>query len=137
LARIIDTSVFIEIERTGRSLEAIIAGALTVRHAIASITASELLFGVERANTVERRRRRSAFVEAVLTEIPVVPLDVDVARTHARIWALLEATGARIGPYDMIVAATALAKGYDVLTLNTKEFERVPGFTVHRPEWQD
>lgn len=34
----------------------------------------------------------------------------------------------------MIVAATAIAHGYDVFTLNVREFERVPGLIVTRPD---
>lgn len=101
---------------------------------MASITVAELLFGVERADTEERRRRRSDFATAILAEIPVVPLDIEIARTVARLWAELESTGSRIGSYDLIVAATALVNGYDVLTFNVREFERVPGLTVLRPE---
>lgn len=131
----IDASVFIELERSGRSLSNLTGGAPAERFAIASITATELLFGVERANTPERWRRRSEFVEAVLASIPVFPLDFVIARTQARVWAELEVTGGRIGPYDLVVAATALVQGYDVLTFNTSEFERIPGLAVRRPEW--
>ena len=51
--------------------------------ALASITASEQLSGVERADTLERRQHRLAFVEAVLRIVPVLPFDLQVAREHA------------------------------------------------------
>jgi tRNA(fMet)-specific endonuclease VapC len=122
-------------ERERRPLSTVALAAPMQLQTLASISVAELLFGVERADTEERRRRRSDVVAAILAAIPVVPLDVEVARTVARIWAELESTGNRIGSYDLIVAATALVNGYDVLTLNVREFERVPGLTVIRPEW--
>jgi tRNA(fMet)-specific endonuclease VapC len=134
-AAVIDTGVFVAMERERRPLSTVALAAPMQLHALASISVAELLFGVERADTEERRRRRSDVVAAILAAIPVVPLDVEVARTVARIWAELESTGNRIGSYDLIVAATALVNGYDVLTLNVREFERVPGLTVIRPEW--
>lgn len=70
----------------------------------------------------------------VLSSLRVFSLDVGVARVHAHLWAHLEGSGQRIGPYDMIVAATAIAHGYDVFTLNVREFERVPGLIVTRPD---
>jgi predicted nucleic acid-binding protein len=97
---------------------------------LASITVAELLVGAEKADSVARRHRL-AFVGTIVAAFPVLPLDVPVAR----LWAALEAVGGRIGPYDMVVAATALAHGYDVLTFNIREFARVPGLTVHRPDW--
>jgi tRNA(fMet)-specific endonuclease VapC len=135
MARIIDANVFIELERSGGRLSDIVAGADGELHALASITAAELLYGVERPNTSERRRRRSEFVESILQTIPIVPLDVTIARVQAKLWANLERTGDRIGPFDMVVAATALAQGFDVLTFNVREFERVPGLGVVRPDW--
>jgi tRNA(fMet)-specific endonuclease VapC len=134
MARIIDANVFIELERSGGRLSDIVAGADGELHALASITAAELLYGVERPNTSERRRRRSEFVESILQTIPIVPLDVTIARVQAKLWANLERTGDRIGPFDMVVAATALAQGFDVLTFNVREFERVPGLGVVRPD---
>jgi len=36
---------------------------------------------------------------------------------------------------DLLIAATALAHGYDVLTENVREFGRVPLLGVRRPTW--
>jgi predicted nucleic acid-binding protein len=127
MARLIDTSVFIQLERRGLPLEMVVAGMIDESYALAAITAAELLYGVERADTSERLTKRTTFVEAMLSAVPVIPFDLPVARMHARIWARLDAAGRRVGPYDLLVAATALAIGYDVLTFNVSEFERVTG----------
>ena len=102
---------------------------------LASMTASELLTGVHRADTPERRRRRELFVETFLLRLPVLPFDLNAARIHARVWAHLTATGQMISTNDLVIAATALAHGYDVLTDNIRHFERVTGLVVRRPAW--
>ncbi|WP_343393958.1 type II toxin-antitoxin system VapC family toxin [Candidatus Amarobacter glycogenicus] len=35
-----------------------------------------------------------------------------------------------MGERDLMIAATALANGHEVLTLNRSEFERVPGLML-------
>ena len=79
--------------------------------------------------------RREAFVEAVLQLAPTVPFDLRVARTHARLWSELAAAGQQVGAHDQLIAATALAHGYAVLTENLRDFQRVPGLAVRRPTW--
>lgn len=135
MARLIDTSVFVAAERGGLPLGVMVADAPDEPFALASITVAELLVGAEKADSADRRRHRLAFVDAVGAAFPVLPLDVSVAEALARLWAGLDAVGGRIGPYDMVVAATALVHGYDVLTFNVREFARVPGLVVRRPDW--
>lgn len=105
------------------------------RFALSSVSASELLVGVRRTALGERQRRRAAFVASVLSEMTVLPFDLVAARVHAGLLADLLAVGRPIGASDLFIAATALAHGYDVLTFNVREFARVPGLVVHRPEW--
>lgn len=122
---ILDTSIFIAAERGKFDLPGFFQAHAQEAFFIAAITASELLHGVERANTPERRRKRSRFVEDVLREVPVIEFDLPIAREHARLWALLEASGQIIGPHDMQIAATALAGSHSLGTLNHDEFARV------------
>ena len=137
MAQLIDSSVFIGLERRGLTLSALADGnSYQEPVALAAITASELLFGVYRANTAQRRLRREAFVEAILEAVPVLPIDLMVARVHAEIWSQLLDEGHSIGAHDMLIAATAVAHGYAVLTDNVREFRRVPGLEVRQPDWQ-
>jgi tRNA(fMet)-specific endonuclease VapC len=41
--------------------------------------------------------------------------------------AALEKSGTPIGPYDLLIAGQALARGLTVVTANVGEFGRVPG----------
>ncbi|HET8629354.1 MAG TPA: PIN domain-containing protein [Thermomicrobiales bacterium] len=135
MAQLIDSSIFIEMERRGRQLADLVAAMADEPVALASITASELLTGIDHANTPARRLRREAVVEATLTLIPVLPFDLLVALTHARLWAQLAAAGQLIGAHDLLIAATALAHGYAVLAQNVRDFRRVPGLVVRQPRW--
>jgi tRNA(fMet)-specific endonuclease VapC len=127
VAVLIDTSVVIDAERRRAPLEAVAEGE---DRAISVVTASELLHGVHRAADAAVRMRRHAFVEGVLARLEPLPITMHVARAHAEIWARLEADGALIGAHDLWIAATALAHGMRVATVNARHFERLPGLEV-------
>jgi tRNA(fMet)-specific endonuclease VapC len=137
---LLDTTVFIEFERATRGAPAEHAMQTVSRRleeqlgsddevAIASITASELLHGVHRANE-QNRAQREAFVEAVLAAFPSLPFDLLAARAHARLWAGLASTGTDIGAHDRIVAATAISIGWHIASANARHFERIPGLNI-------
>ena len=123
---ILDTSVLIASEKGKFDLVALLGEFGSEEIFIASITASELLHGVERAQPAARKKARSAYVESLLGGIETIDFDLGVARTHAALWATFEKAGKMIGPYDLLIAATALTYGYAIATLNTVEFKRVP-----------
>jgi tRNA(fMet)-specific endonuclease VapC len=127
VACLVDTSVLIDAERGGQALNEIPDDA---ERLISVITASELLHGVHRAIDDRMRTRRRVFVERVLSTFELIPIDIEVARSHAEIAARLEAAGEVIGMHDLWIAATALVHGLQVATTNAREFERVPGLSV-------
>lgn len=127
MAVLIDTSVLIGHERRRTPLEAVGGDE---DHAISVVTASELLHVVHRAVDARMRMRRHAFAESVLARMPPIPITMHVARTHSEIWARLEAAGELIASHDLWIAATALAHGMPVATVNVRYFERVPGLDV-------
>ena len=135
MAVLIDSSIFIAVERRGLPpAEAMaLVGAEDV--ALAAITTSELLVGVSRADTQARRLRREGFVEAILAALPVLPFDLRAARVHADLSHQLAVAGSPVGAHDLLIAATALADGCAVLTHNLRDFGRVPGLVVRQPRW--
>ncbi len=135
MALLVDSGIFIMLERRGEDLSVLAKAMLYEPLALSSITASELLVGVHRADSAVRRLQREAFVEAVLEAFPVIPFDDQIARVHARLLAQLAAMGQPIGAHDLLISATALAHGYAILTLNLRDFQRVPGLAVQRPNW--
>lgn len=127
MAVLIDTTVLVNAERWGQSLDQAIGDQ---DRAISVITASELLHGVHRAQAGAVRARRSVFVEHVISAIEPLPITTTIARAHAELWAELEKSGDLVGAHDLWIAATALSHGMDVATANTRDFGRVPGLNV-------
>jgi tRNA(fMet)-specific endonuclease VapC len=135
MAVVADTSVLITAERRGQGLELLNQIAPGEASAVAAISISELLIGAHRSDTPARRRIREEFVDVVVRTLQILPFGLAEARIHAGLLMELRATGQVIGPNDLLIAATALANGYAVLTENVREFERVPGLSVRRPAW--
>ena len=127
---LIDASVLIAWERGAVEVEARVRGREDETLLMSVITASELLHGVHRAGDRVQRARRSAFVEAVVDRFPLLTVDLPTARTHAGLWAELDASGRMIGAHDLWLAAAAMAHGLSLATANVREFTRVPGLQV-------
>jgi tRNA(fMet)-specific endonuclease VapC len=69
-------------------------------------------------------------VEAILSEIAVLPFGAPADEAYARIRTALEAAGRPIGGNDLLIAAHAFAEGATLVTANVREFRRVGGLTV-------
>lgn len=125
---LIDTDVWVLAEKSGGTLGlarwAAYGGAY-----MCAVTASELLVGVERANTAQRRARRGAFVENLIATIPVLEFTLPLARTHARMIAALS-KNVTAGAHDAIIAATAVHHGYALLTRNVADFKMFQGLKI-------
>lgn len=125
---VIDTDVWVLAEKSDGKLD--LARWVKYEGAyMSAITASELLVGVERANTAQRKAQRGAFVENLLSAIPVLEFSMPVARTHARMLAALPKT-VTAGAHDALIAATAIHHGYAVLTRNVAHFKIFAGLEV-------
>lgn len=97
--------------------------------AIAAVTVAELLVGVELADR-RHRKAREQFVTRILATIPSEPYDLDVARAHARLLAHVRNSGRSRGAHDLIIAATAIARGRTVATTDAPGFDDLPGIAV-------
>jgi predicted nucleic acid-binding protein len=71
-------------------------------------------------------------VERLLEQVPVIPFDLVAARIHARVWAELAAAGTAVGERDLLIAATAMARGDSVATRDERSFPRIPGLSLLR-----
>jgi tRNA(fMet)-specific endonuclease VapC len=126
---IIDSAVFVKAERENRDnpLEGLPTDEAI---AISAITASEIMEGMSHAVSGERRQRREMFVDHILGHFDVVPFTLAIAKIHARLRADLRRRGTMTGAHDLIIAATAVSLGWDVLTANGKEFRQVERLKV-------
>jgi tRNA(fMet)-specific endonuclease VapC len=62
--------------------------------------------------------------------IDVLPFEAEDAAHAGDIRAELERKGTPIGPYDCLIAGQARRRSATLVTLNSREFERVPGLLV-------
>ena len=69
-------------------------------------------------------------VEALLALIASLPLTRPIANRAADLRSDLAAAATLIGPYDLLIAATALEHGATLVTNNVREFARVPRLVV-------
>lgn len=129
---LIDTSIFIAWEREDLDANTVLQRAADAPVALSAITASELLHGVHRADSAARRGRREKFVEQILANMQVFAVDLEVSRTHARIWADLQQRGAPIGAHDLLIAATAIRHDLTIATRNLREFARVESLRIEQ-----
>ena len=129
MAIIIDADVVIRGEKGTFDFRKWVSSHPEENFALAAVTVAELWHGVERA-TVAHRSKREAYLRAIVALMPVLPYTEQTAYDHARIWASLDSSGRMIGFYDLIVAATAVERSYQVATFNKQHFSRVPGLKV-------
>ena len=63
----------------------------------------------------------------------IVPFDASDARVAGAVRSRLEAVGRPIGPYDLLIAGQALARGLVLVTANNREFLRIED--LHCEDW--
>jgi predicted nucleic acid-binding protein len=132
MGTLIDSSVLIAWERNQLDLEARLGELADEEFAISAITASELLHGVHRAAPAARRSQREAFVESLMARLPVFSFDLVAARIHARLGAELAQNGTPVGAHDLLIAATAMARGFGVASRDVRSFPRIAGLALQR-----
>ncbi|HMK90893.1 MAG TPA: PIN domain-containing protein [Methylocystis sp.] len=88
----------------------------------------ELQYGI--ANSGSPPRARAILENFLAAGFDTPTFDEEDAREAGEIRAYLERQGTPIGPYDVLIAAQARRRGAALVTLNRREFERVPGLIV-------
>lgn len=105
--------------------EAVVGGADV---AVSSVVAFELWYGVARS---QRQRENTERLRTFLAGgVTVVPFGEEDAACAGRLRESLQRVGAPIGPYDVLIAAQAIAAGATLVTANRAEFARVHGLKV-------
>lgn len=131
---ILDSSVVIAGERRGHTVRQILEqfrsdyGESEI--GLSVVTIVELVHGIQRAGTEERRQRRQAFVDELICDLPVHPVTIETARLAGHIEGDQAAHGVTIAFEDLLIAATALQLGFGVVTGNVRHFEHIPGLNV-------
>ncbi|PJG57047.1 VapC toxin family PIN domain ribonuclease [Bradyrhizobium forestalis] len=106
-----------------RRVESTEPGAL----AISSIVAHELYFGAYRSQKVEFNLET---LRLLFSDLDILDLDQQDARAAGEIRAELARRGTPIGPYDILIAGQAMARGLPLVSNNTAEFQRIAGLRL-------
>jgi predicted nucleic acid-binding protein len=131
---VLDTTILIAAERRRESIRYLLN---KVREAcgetvatISTVTVVELTHGIHRAKTEQDRVRRRVFSEDAFSGLIVHPLTLEIAQLAGQIEGEQAARGIGIPFEDLLIGATALHLGFEVLTHNTKHFQLIPGLAV-------
>lgn len=98
---------------------------------ICSVVRAELFYGVYKS---QRQVSNLARIEASLVGYAGLNFDETTARLSGKLRAELERKGTPIGPYDLQIAAVALAHNLTLVTHNTREFSRVSNLLIE--DWE-
>jgi tRNA(fMet)-specific endonuclease VapC len=96
---------------------------------LSAIVYHELYFGAFRS---ARAADNLARLDGLL--LPVVDFDREDARVAGAIRAELARLGMPIGPYDVLIAGQAKARGLVLVSRNTREFSRIADLRVE--DWE-
>ena len=100
--------------------------------ALSVITLAELEYGASKS---AHRDRNRLMLMGFVSPFRILPFDGRDAEVFGILRAHLEREGTPIGPYDLQIAAQALARNCVLVTNNVREFERIPGLKIEN--WAD
>ena len=131
---ILDSSVIIGAERRGETVERLIERIVRwngdQEAALSAVGLTEIVHGLYRASTPQIRSRREAFLNELLADLTVYPYTKQTAMLAGKIDGEQQSQGVVIPFADLLIAATALALSYSVLTVNIRHFRQVPGLSL-------
>ena len=94
---------------------------------IPTIVLYELEVGIAKSKSPQKR---AAQFQEFTSLVNILPFGLAEAKCAAMIRAKLEKKGIPIGPYDVLIAASALASHWTLVTHNKEEFGRVEGLKI-------
>jgi predicted nucleic acid-binding protein len=131
---ILDTSTLVTAERRGQSvpeiLEQVINAWGETEVGLSAVTIVELTHGIQRAKLETQRQRRRAFVQDLRTAMTVHPLTDEIAERAGLISGQEAERGITLSFPDLLIGATALHLGFEVVTENVRYFEMIPNLKV-------
>jgi predicted nucleic acid-binding protein len=120
---LIDTSVVIDLGRIN-------AADLPSEIAVSAVTLAELAAGPHATGDPGERARRQDRLQRTEATFDSLPVDGAVARAYGRIYAAVAGAGRKARgrrPFDLLIAATALAAELPLYTRNPSDFHELDG----------
>ena len=94
---------------------------------VSSVTVAELEYGLQKSKS--RQASRESLLR-FLVPFQIIDFTAADACEYGILRAQLEAEGKVIGPYDMQIAAQAIARHLTLVTNNTREYARIPHLKI-------
>ncbi|MBI4578613.1 MAG: type II toxin-antitoxin system VapC family toxin [Planctomycetes bacterium] len=95
--------------------------------ALCAVVKAELFYGAFKS---QRPEETLAAVERFCAAFASLPFTDRTAQIAGELRATLDRRGEPIGPYDLLIAATAAEHNLTLVSANVKEFERVAGLRI-------
>jgi tRNA(fMet)-specific endonuclease VapC len=95
--------------------------------AISAITTFELFAGAAKARHPSLETDK---IRRLVTVVDEISFDAEAARQAGALRQRLDKAGTPVGPYDLLIAAHALALDLTLVTANTVEFGRISGLRI-------
>lgn len=131
---ILDSSVVIDAERRGDTVERLIARVVNTAGdqdaALSAVGLTELVHGIYRAQSAAMRLRRESFLKELLADLTVYPYTKETALLAGKLDGEQRSAGVVIPFSDLLIGATALSLGFSVLTANPRHFQKIPSLSV-------
>jgi tRNA(fMet)-specific endonuclease VapC len=129
---VLDTNVCIKILRGNsasllKRIEVIYTGDII----IPAIVRFELYYGAYKSDGKNETLMK---LNDFLKSFDTIDIDNQIAETAGKIRSDLDKKGIPIGPYDVLIGATALTKKHALITHNVKEFSRIEGLAIE--DWE-
>lgn len=128
---VLDTNTVSELMRARPSvnLERRLARSMSAC-ALPAPVVDELQYGIGRIEPPARRAVYQEWLERLMSDLPVIPLDAMCAQWHGRERARLARVGKPPALYDGLIAAIAVVNELTLVTHNAADFERFAGIVL-------
>jgi tRNA(fMet)-specific endonuclease VapC len=127
---LLDTTVVSDFARGVPAVLARLKATSKADTAISTVTAMEIEYGL--VLNPARARSIEPMIRSLLKDLQVFSYTPEDAAATAAVRAALSKRGTPIGPYDVMIAGSALRRGLSLVTSNGDEFGRIHGLI-----WED
>ena len=100
--------------------------------AVSSVSVMEIEYGL--LLSAKRAKSLGPVMKALFSSVEIAAYGLEDANATASIRASLKKKGRPIGPFDLMIAGTALSRGFTLVTSNVREFNNVSGLTIE--DWR-
>lgn len=125
MVSLIDTDVMIDVSRENPSAASYLDS--LADPAISIITAQELIVGA-------RDKRDLAGIDSLVSAFPVIHIDTVIGQlAYDLLKRYAKSDGLRT--FDSLIAATAISRGFELVSRNRKHFAMIDGLRLESPQY--